>query len=1810
MGNTLRVVGAREHNLKNVSVDLPRDRLVVLTGVSGSGKSSLAFDTIFREGQRRYVGSLSSYARQFIGQMGKPAVEHVEGISPAICIDQKTVNRNPRSTVGTTTEILDHLRLLFARLGEARCPVCAEPIEARTPGQIADRLLFDRPDQDCLLMAPVVRRRKGEYRAEQEEWKAQGHRFARIDGTLHDLETIRELERYENHTLELVLDRIRIEEKNLPRLREGIQKALALADGVVSVLTGPDAFAGKGKEGLFSALRACPNGHVELPELEPRCFSFNHPAGACPECKGLGVLRSFDDDLLVPDPGKSLEQRGLAAITDKGTLMFSDWGPRELKAIAARHGFKLSTPWRDIPASGRRAVLRDGVPERGLRGAIPVLQELYDQWNIRLLERFQRSTICPSCHGSRLGVVSRTVKFRQKGIHDLTRMTVAELSVFFRDVKPTEFETKVGREIFREIRERVFFLEAVGLDYLSLERSAATLSGGEAQRIRLASQVGAGLQGVLYVLDEPSIGLHPRDNRRLLDTLRRLRDRGNSVLVVEHDQETMQEADHVVDIGPGAGSLGGRIVGQGRWTDLVATEGSPTGRFLSGSEGVPMPRIRRPCGSDVPRLTVAGCRAHNLKDLDISIPLGRFVSLVGVSGSGKSTFLDHILGPALANRLQGAEREVGEHRAIEGLEHLDKVVEIDQAPIGRTPRSNPATYTGVFDEIRNLFAALPESKARGYKAGRFSFNVAGGRCEECEGAGSREVEMQLLADVQVECEECGGKRFNPPTLEVHFKGKTISDVLEMTIDEALDFFQAVPKIARGLKTMQDIGLGYVKIGQPSTTLSGGEAQRIKLATELQKPSTGRTLYLLDEPTTGLHFQDVARLVVALQELVDRGNTVLVVEHNLDLVRAADWVLDLGPEGGAKGGFLCAQGTPEQVAKAKRSPTGPYLAKAIEAAIAMRDMAPAIAGAIPVGAIHESPLLQKQKSPQRESPLPMAAEPALSADLDIKVRGACKHNLKNVSVRIPRHSLTVVTGPSGSGKTSLAFDTLFAEGQRRFVESLSTYARRFLGRLDRGEADSIEGLSPAIAIDQKTASRSPRSTVATLTEIYDYLRLLWCRAGVQHDPSTGKVLRSWSAAEAADAALKAADGQILSVWAPLHLPGSGLPLFLAESSQLPRVAEQLLELGFEVAEAGGREIDLRKPSAPKDGCRVFVRVDRLKARPGERKRLLEAVLRSRDEAHGICLFRWEGGELWTGAQPLDAASGYWQKEAWEPKHFSFNSHFGACPACEGLGGTKSRPCPVCHGERLRPETAAVRVAGKRLPEFVQSTVDESLAFVGALKLKGAAAEIAVPVVRELRGRLEFLSDVGLGYLALDRAGNTLSGGEAQRIRLASQIGSGLEGVLYVLDEPTTGLHQRDTAKLVRTLRRMRDLGNTVLVVEHDPELIRAADHLVDMGPGAGEEGGEVVASGSVPQVASHPSSLTAAYLSGRRTISREVLPVQKAGWVRLRGGNLHNLQDVDVDIPMGRLTAVAGVSGSGKSSLALDLLVPALEAAKAGRKKCPGIKSVVAGEEIQEIVVVDQSPIGTTPRSTPASFCGIWEQIREFFAALPEAKAKGWDRRRFQFNGGNGRCPVCEGRGAVELEMHFLSDVWVRCEACEGKRFDPDTLDIRFRGRNVADVLAMRVDEARDFFSFHRKTRQMLETLESLGLGYLRLGQPATELSGGESQRLKLAEELGRNRRGKAFYILDEPTTGLHLADIDLLVQAMDRLVARGDTVVVVEHQLDVLGVCDWLVELGPEGGAQGGKVLFQGPPGVIPGRTPTGSALKAYRTSIRNLASG
>ena len=908
MTRLIEIRKAKEHNLQSIDIDLPRDSFVVITGVSGSGKSSLAFDTIFQEGQRRYIESLSAYARQFIGTMKRPDVESIKGISPTISIDQKTINRNPRSTIGTVVEIFDHYRLLFARLGTPHCPKCGKEIKAQTAEQIADSIFLEKTGQPAVIMAPIVRERKGEYRKEIAELRERGFARARIDGEMYELGgQTPELARYEKHSIDVVIDRISIEPKNRTRLMEALEQAFKISGNKLVSFIFEDYV-------VMSADLACAKCGISLPEIEPRLFSFNDKQGQCPTCKGLGKNYQIEVSKLI-NPELSIEDRAILASTAEGRLIFSDCGLAEYKAIARKQGFSLSTPWKELPKAAQDAILNL---------IVPTLQGLWDQWHISLLQKYMLIEPCRECGGERVCATARAMRFHGKGISEISFLSVDNSVKFFDELNLSEKEQRIGREIFREIKGRLGFLQAVGLGYLTLNRGSATLSGGEAQRIRLAGHVGAGLQGVLYVLDEPSIGLHARDNERLLNILEKLKTQGNSLIVVEHDEETISRADCVADIGPGAGSEGGKLVCVGRVEDLCKNPASLTGAYLSGKLKIEIPKTRRKVNKATPRIKIKGASANNLKNIDVEIPLGVFTAVTGVSGSGKSTLINHILKKTLAKKFYGANEEPGKHKRIEGLEHIDKVIEIDQSPIGRTPRSNPATYTKIFDEIRNLFAILTESKVRGFSKSRFSFNVQGGRCEKCCGAGVIEIEMQILPNVQITCDECEGKRFNDETLLVYYKDKNISDVLDLSIDEALEFFKNIPKIAKPLAVLQEIGLGYVKLGQPSTTLSGGEAQRMKISTELRKPATGKTLYLLDEPTTGLHFEDIRRLLECLERLIDKGNSIVVIEHNLDVIKCADWVIDLGPEAGEEGGCLVAEGTPEQIARCKTSHTGKYL----------------------------------------------------------------------------------------------------------------------------------------------------------------------------------------------------------------------------------------------------------------------------------------------------------------------------------------------------------------------------------------------------------------------------------------------------------------------------------------------------------------------------------------------------------------------------------------------------------------------------------------------------------------------------------------------------------------------------------------------------------------------------------------------------------------------------------------------------------------------------------------------------------------------
>jgi len=1475
----------------------------------------------------------------------------------------------------------------------------------------------------------------------------------------------------------------------------------------------------------------------------------------------------------------------------------------------------------------------------------------------------------------------------------------------------------------------------VGLHYLSLDRAAPTLSGGEAQRIRLAGQIGSGLVGVLYILDEPSIGLHPRDNERLIASLLHLRDMGNTVLVVEHDEDTMRVADYLVDFGPGPGIRGGEIVAAGLPREVLANPNSPTGQYLTGVKSIPIPKKRRPITGKA--IKIIGAKHNNLKNVNVDIPLGAFVVVTGVSGSGKSSLINDVLHTGLHRQLAGSEVEEVDEESnspdtrspepdtrIEGVNAVDKVITIDQSPIGRTPRSNPATYIKVWDEIRLLYSKMSDAKLRGYDAGRFSFNRPGGRCEACEGNGANKLEMDFLADVWVTCPVCDGKRFNHETLQVKYRGKSIHDALELEVGQGVTHFENVPKVHAMLRTLHDVGLDYIKLGQPSPTLSGGEAQRVKLAKELCRKGTGKTLYILDEPTTGLHFEDIRKLLEVLHGFVDQGNTVLVIEHNLDVIKTADWLIDMGPEGGSAGGYLVACGTPEDLTKVAASHTGKALLPVL--------------------------FPKKIKASAKSKVTKRIATPEFT---HLEVEGASQHNLKNVNARIPRNEMTVFCGPSGSGKSSLAMDTIYAEGQRRYVESLSSYARQFLGQVQKPKVENITGLSPAIAIEQKTTSKSPRSTVGTITEVYDYLRILFTRLGQRYCPACAIPIGTQSKDEIVEKILGLPEGTKLYILAPIERKGQ---------EKYETVWEEIRRAGFVRMRVDGKSYGIE--DAPeidhKRKHKIEVVVDRNVVRPGTRTRIADAVEQALSLGQGVMHLAYVDHDreetLWKVerfSQHLACDQCGKSYEQLTPNNYSFNSPLGWCPTCEGLGiqrganvnllignpklsirqgaitawpscangspwlpfaagiakhsgfsldtpygdldpvqkrailqgtgdvwltpqsaevgarsaesksktKTKSTkatdsdsstphselrtphfiykglfpaideasrvsyqyrmrldhivdevPCAACHGGRLRPDASATRYRNETLREVCAHPIGQMLASFESVKLADAEQKIIGEVLREIINRVRFLVDVGLEYLSLDRPGPTLSGGEAQRIRLASQIGSGLTGVLYVLDEPTIGLHPRDNARLLKALHHLRDLGNTLLLVEHDREVIAAADYLFDFGPGAGRHGGEITAEGIPAKVLKSKASLTGQYLAGklaipvptnRRISSKTVteklteasVEVLRSAFVfphksflSVMGARQHNLRNVDVHIPLGAFVAVTGVSGSGKSSLVNEVLYNTL-ARRLNRARTTGAAhdDILGLEHIDKIIRVDQDPLGNSPSSNPATYTGVFDLIRELFSRMPESKVRGYPPRRFSFNQKGGRCEACEGNGQKKIEMHFLPDVWVECDTCHGTRYNPETLAVVYRGKSISDVLNLPIDDALELFNNIPKIRVILQTLSDVGLGYMQLGQPAPTMSGGEAQRVKLAAELARPSTGKTLYLLDEPTTGLHFDDVQKLLNVLHRLADLGNTVVVVEHNLDVIKTADWIIDMGPEAGTGGGEVVAVGTPETV-----------------------
>ena len=2146
----IRIRGARQHNLKNLDLDIRTGELTVVTGPSGSGKSSLVFDTLFAEGQRRYVETFSAYARQFLERMDKPAVDKVEGVPPAIAIDQTNPVRSSRSTVGTMTELNDHLKLLFARAGqlfdrETAAPVRHDSAESIYAQLVERSLAAAAPEGSSgdarLAVTFPVELPANTTPEEIEQWlsvsgftKVQAQREVASPGdaaapgrpkqgtaptggsAAHKVASVGT-----RRVLDVVADRFRLGSAERARVLEAIEVALKHGSGSLSVYVLNEALAPvdaaqEAPESIatevnpiwrFSTGLHCPESDVRYTDPIASAFSFNSAVGACETCRGFGRVIGVDYGLVIPNDKLTLRAGAIKPMQTPAWQEAQD----DLMRHAEAAGIPRDTPWYKLTPEQQYWVI-NGSPNWngkwnqhwfGIKRFFEYLETKSYKMHIRvLLSKYRSYTPCGVCGGARLKLESLLWRIGSKAdadlvldpakrfmpvgvkwsraqlealpglcLHDLMLLPLDRLKRFFDALQArlgvsdgssdassissppdtpsrapalaatvvvtSEADFKTLKLLFEEIATRLKYLCDVGIGYLTLDRQSRTLSGGEVQRINLTTALGTSLVNTLFVLDEPSIGLHPRDMYRIILAMQRLRDAGNTLVVVEHDPAVMLAADRMIDMGPGPGERGGQIVFDGSTADLRHAD-TLTGAYLGGRKQVGM-GFQRLVDQNTPRLILEGACDHNLKNVTVEFPLQRLVCVTGVSGSGKSTLIQDILAPALLRHFGKATETPGAHEQLVGAQLLSDVVFVDQSPIGKTARSNPASYVGAWDAIRELFANAPMSRQRSYTASKFSFNNGDGRCATCGGSGFEHVEMQFLSDVYLRCPDCDGKRYRPEILEVtierplrlrsasangrlaewgadpnsgqgarasqerttdlgsdpHSAGSNpsaagstkvrqlnVADVLNLTVSEAAILFASDRDVIRALQPIMDVGLEYVKLGQPVPTLSGGEAQRLKLAGFLadaaksasasrQATAKRGCLFMFDEPTTGLHFDDIAKLMRAMRKLLDAGHSLIVIEHNLDVIRASDWLIDLGPEGGEAGGRVVAFGTPDDVRQHPTSHTGKALrdyAAAMGGAHAVNEVRGAYLALAAVDGVTPDASYASSKSLSGATPS-AAGGGAHGAENSIRIVNAREHNLKSLSVDIPRGKFTVVTGVSGSGKSTLAFDILFNEGQRRYLESLNAYARSIVQPAGRPEVDAVYGIPPTVAIEQRLSRGGRKSTVGTTTEVWHFLRLLYVKLGTQHCIHDGTPVAPQTPDSIAAQLMKNFRGQHIGLLAPLVMNRKGVYTELADWAR-PRGFTHLRVDGNFLPTTGFPRIDRFKEHT------IELPVLSLDVLPENEAQLRAALAATLVHGKGVVHVLShlsglrEAMQAGTSTAAIGTLDAFSTKRACpvcstsyaelDPRLFSYNSKHGWCPDCVGTGvkltqeqrkvfddsvrddDNKGREqtfgepevedlvdaaCPTCQGTRLNATARAVRfglqlargasqghdakqaIDGVAITELARLSVTDLRQWVETLQRLGRMSQretdIARDLVPEIKSRLEFLEQVGLGYLTLDRGAPTLSGGEAQRIRLAAQLGSNLQGVCYVLDEPTIGLHPRDNQILLGALQSLSDQGNTLVVVEHDEDTIRHADHIIDIGPSAGKRGGRLVAEGSVADIQGAAESQTGRYLlhamkhplQARRVVLVQLAaaeagspgasdasstslpgepapaatplvrganqsvaasnattavnlgsdsifvpnPVKKKKspaklesnpnftipevqrWLTVTNATMHNLQNVTAQVPLSRLVAVTGVSGSGKSTLARDVLLANVHTAvqkrstKAGRDALAagepipwiGCESVTGFEAVDRVLEVDQTPIGKTPRSCPATYIGFWDIIRKLFADTLEAKARGYAANRFSFNTGEGRCAGCDGQGIRTIGMSFLPDVKVLCETCKGARFNPETLAVTWRGKNIGDVLQMEVDEAVEFFAAMPNISHPLQLMKDVGLGYLTLGQPSPTLSGGEAQRLKLVTELSKvrddiTRRGQkaphTFYVLDEPTVGLHMADVEKLIKVLHRLVDGGHSVLVIEHDLDVIAEADWVIDLGPDGGNAGGRVVAAATPeGVVALGTHTGVALAA-----------
>ncbi|MCL4119459.1 UNVERIFIED_CONTAM: hypothetical protein GTU68_064468, partial [Idotea baltica] len=1738
---------AKENNLKEIDLKIEHDSFTTITGLSGSGKSSLAFNTVYAEGQRRYIETFSPYTRQFLDKVKKPEAEFIDNVRPAIAIQQKTRINSSRSTVGSMTNINDYLKILWPKISKPFCNDCGKELKSWNSESLSNLLIESLEKDSIFLIASPFKIKKTKLKKELEYLQIIGFSryFDTKTGEILKLEEIKKSKITDDQII-VVLDRIKSKKTLKKNIKESISQAFRLSGSICSLI---EVKSKKFKIKEYNSDFLCKCNDEKLDPPKTGLFSFNNPIGACSECKGFGRILIPTEDSCIPNPGLSLQ--------DGAIQPWSGPSHKTRQSILLKYcvseDISIDTPWAKLSDQHRETLLHN---TKGFTGIFPWLKRLERKaykMHIRVfLSKYREAVVCPECNGSRLKKSALAYKVKESNLPDIWKTPIGKLSDWLseakKDLKKNKNLAKELEQLFDSIIKRLSFMNDLGLPYITLDRMARTLSGGETQRVNLAAALGSNLISTQFVLDEPSVGLHPRDNDRLIKSIKDLKNKGNTVVVVEHDPDFITSSDNIIEIGPEAGEKGGEIVfndKSSKWKVNLHNDKISKEKFIKPSKFLKLKNVTK----------------RNLKAFDLDIPLNRLVSLTGVSGSGKSTLVELIL--SRYNQSQNNIEIKSKENIIKGFNNIEQVLLVDQSPLSKTPRANIATYSKLWDFVRNKLSTTDDATNRALTKSSFSFNVDAGRCVNCSGAGFIREDMQFLSDVYMPCDVCLGKRFQSSILEVKFNGLNVDDLLNITVQGFYDKFSEYTEVKTTCESLIQLGLGHLRLGHPLSELSGGEAQRLKLVPYISKTNNQISLLIFDEPTTGLHQNDVDKLISVCKLLIKKGHSLLCVEHNLKFISQSDWLIDLGPEGGEYGGYLQLEGTPNDFIKSKKKDfhTGIFLKKYIEN--------------------KKEKVSKKPKKVEKKSNF-------------LEIKGAKEHNLKNIDVKVPLNKIVAFTGLSGSGKSSIAKDIIYAEGQRRYLDCLSPYARQYIKELKKPDLDSITNVKPTICVYQHTFQPSKLSTIATMSEVYNFLRLLYSKSAKQYCPKhPDEEIKNLDPKEIAKE-IKKIKSKSIRILAPIIKLKKGEHKAVFQRAINSEINEVRID-GIFVNPAKVLE-GLEKNKVHS----IEFTIGKFNPKNIDLELIQDAVSQSLSIGAGnLIVINNNKDNIYSIERTCpECKKGFFKPD---PEDLSFNSKRGRCHDCSGRGEIDGETCDECSGSRINEIGRNLRINNKNIYQLSSLKAKEIKKFLKNID-KDFKNKITDSVINELDSKLDSLIDLGLDYLPLTRDCATLSNGELQRLRLGTAMGSPLTGSMYIFDEPSAGLHPDDNKKIIDKLSDLKDKGNSIILIEHDIHTINKADHIIDVGPGGGSEGGEIIFNGTKNKFLKENKSITAKMIN-QKTFDYNQDKKKFKNYLEIKNASKNNIQNLNLKLPLNSLVTVAGVSGAGKSSLVNGIINDTLTLGDPNSKSTKWKKNkteINSDVAIQRVITIDQKPIGKNSRSTPISYLGVFNDIRKIFASSIEAKSRGWKDSFFSYNTGKGRCSECKGAGEIKLEMNFLPDAKVLCHACNGSRFGMDAETVKYLDLSIDQVLKLTFKEAKKIFANHKKLHRVFDQACKLGLGYLSLGQSSTTLSGGESQRIKLVSELSTYRKDHILYILDEPTTGLHQADVEKLITTLKELASLDNSIILIEHDADILLNSDYIIEMGPGPADKGGKVIFQGgTKRLIKSKTPWGKILNS-----------